>query len=58
MSETGYVLDAKQTTYARKVEAMLKAKDEAPFPTPYVVYCQESGLTPWQCVQQGMRLAR
>lgn len=57
MTNTGAVLNASQTTYANKVERILKGIDEAPFPGAYIVYAMSQGWTPAECAARGMELA-
>lgn len=54
---TGQVLNAAQTTYARKVEQILKNIDEAPFPSPFIHYAMSQGWTPAECYRNGSELA-
>lgn len=54
---SGSVLNAQQTTYARKVEKILTTIDEAPFPGAYIIYAMSQGLSPRECVTKGMELA-
>lgn len=58
-TRTGQVLNAAQTTYARKVETIIARIDpaEAPFPTLYIVSAHAAGLTPAECVAHGLELA-
>lgn len=57
MTQTGQVLSAAQTTYANRVERILKDLDEAPFRSPYIVYAMSQGFSPAECVAKGMELA-
>jgi hypothetical protein len=54
---SGSVLNASQSAYARKVEAILRKIDEAPFPGAYIIYAISQGMSPAECVASGMELA-
>lgn len=56
---TGQVLNAAQTTYANKVEAIVARLDPSapPFPSPFIHYAMSQGWTPAECYRNGSELA-
>lgn len=56
---TAHPLNAAQTTYANKVEAIIAKinPSEAPFSSAFITYCFNSNLSPEQAVAKGLELA-
>lgn len=57
MSNDGSVMNGSETSYAARVETLLRKIDEAPFPGAFIFAALAMGLTPAECVARGMELA-